>query len=111
MEELLKKINEMDLEDMQDFLETMECAKAYEKNGIEGVYKETLTTKAKAKRLRKKDEGKEFNETRFEVGYIGAKIEHVINLLKWTPIMDSEKDRKVIADELRNLANELENIK
>lgn len=111
MKEVFEKINEMDLEDIKTFFDTMECAEAYEKNGIEGVYKETLVEKSKAKRKAKKEDGKEFDETRFEVAYIHSKIEHVTNLLRWKPIMDSVEERKVIADELRNLAEELESIK
>lgn len=111
MEDLLKGLEGMGLGEMRDFFEVSECAKAYEKNGIEGVYEETLNDLQKAKKEMKKDLGKEFNETRFEVGYVYTKIEHVTNLLKWQPIVVSAKDRKVIADELKKLAEELENIK
>ena len=96
---------------MGRFFETQRRAEAYEKNGIEGLYKEMMQPKAKAKRGAKKETGKEWNETAFELAYIHSKIDNLIDLLKWASIGESEKDRKVIADELRNLANELESIK
>lgn len=106
MEEMLKELGNMG-ENFEIFM----CAQAYEEGGIEGLYKSTLKSKAEAKKSRKKKEGKEFNETTFEVGYVGSRLEHLNYLLRWIPIMDKEENRKIIADELVRLAEELRNIK
>lgn len=107
MEEMLK---EFGLGDFQEKFETYACVQAYKEGGFKGLYEDTLRDKKEAKKLIKKDEGKDFDETRFEVGYIESKIDHVIKLLHWIPIKDSTEDRKAIADELTRLAEELRNL-
>lgn len=107
MEELLKGLG---IEGLEERFEISMCVRAYEEGGIEGLYKDTLRDKKEAKKLTKKDEGKKFDETRFEVGYIASKIDHVEKLLHWIPIEDSAEDRKAIADALTDLAEELRNL-
>lgn len=107
MEEMLKGLG---LGDFQEKFEIYACVQAYKEGGFEGLYKDTLRDKKEAKKLHKKDDGKDFDENRFEVGYVLSKIEHVTNLLSWVPIMDSVEDRKAIADELTRLAEELRNL-
>lgn len=99
------------LEKMDCLITKMEREATYKKHGIEGVYKATVRPKTEAKRIIKKDMGKKFNETEFEISYTHTKIEVVSDLLYCKLIRNSEKDRKVIANELKNLANELESIK
>ena len=109
MEELMKALG-LGEEKHNKMMEVFFCAEAYQKGGFKGLYKNTLKSKAKAKRDNKKDNGEDWTELRFEVGYIGSKIEHVINLLQWKPISDSAEDREAIADELTRLAEELRNL-
>lgn len=107
MEEMLKGLG---LGDFQERIEVYACVQAYKEGGFEGLYEDTLRDKKEAKKLTKKEEGKEFNETRFEVGYLHSRIDHLTNLLNWVPFMDSAEDRKAIADELTRLAEELRNL-
>lgn len=107
MKDLFKEM----AEDFEENFKIFAYAQEYEKGGIERLYKEVLNDKKKAKKLAKKDEGKDFNETHFEVGRVQSKMKTVILLLNWIPIMDKEEDRKIIADELTALAEELRNIK
>lgn len=108
MEELFK---ELGLGDMKRNLEIYACAEAFEEGGIEGLYKNTLKEKKEARKLQKKDMGKEFKESYFETGYVCSKLEHVNYLLHWKDIINSADSRKAIADELVRLAEELRNIK
>ena len=107
MEELLKGLG---IEGLEEKFEITMCVQAYKEGGFKGLYEDTLRDKKEAKKLTKKEEGKDFDETRFEVGYIKSKIDHVIKLLHWIPIEDSAEDRKAIADELTRLAEELRNL-
>ena len=107
MEEMLKGLG---LGDFQEKFEIYACVQAYKEGGFKGLYEDTLRDKKEAKKLTKKDEGKDFDETRFEVGYIKSKIDHVIKLLHWIPIEDSAEERKAIADELTRIAEELRNL-
>ena len=107
MEEMLKGLG---LGDFQEKFEIYSCVQAYKEGGFEGLYKDTLRDKKEAKKLHKKDEGKSFDEKRFEVGYVMSKIDHVMNLLNWIPIMDSAEDRIAIANELTRLAEELRSL-
>lgn len=100
-----------ELRKMQQKFEVAQCVKEYQIGGFEGLYKETLKDKKEGKKEAKKEEGKSFNVTQFEVGYIHSKIDHVTNLLNYIPFMESAEERKNIANELKNLANELESIK
>lgn len=95
----------------KESFEIFMCATAFEEGGIAKLYKETLRDEKEARKLTKKEEGKKFNETHFEIGRVHSKIEKVSHLLKWIPIMDKEESRKEIADELTALAEELRNIK
>lgn len=95
---------------MEEELEIIVSATEYEKGGIEHLYKETLKAKDKARKDNKKNLGKDYDETRFEVSYVNAKLEKMVQILRWNPIMSSAEDRKIIADELTRLAEELRNI-
>lgn len=107
MKDLLKELTE----DLGEKFEIFMCAQAFEEGGIEKLYKETLKSEKEARKSAKKEEGKQFNETHFQVGRVYSRIKKVSHLLKWIPIMDKEEDRKIIADELTALAEELRNIK
>ena len=107
MEEMLKGLG---LGRFQDAFEIQACVEEYKEGGFEGMYENTMRDKKEAKKLTKKDEGKEFDETRFEVSYIHTKIDHVMKLLQWKPFMDSAEERKAIADELTRLAEELRSL-
>lgn len=107
MEELLKRLG---IEGFDENFEIYACVQAYKEGGFEGLYKYTLRDKKEAKKLTKKEEGKTFSETQFEVGYIHSQIDHLTNLLNWKPFMDSAEERKAIADELTRLAEELRNL-
>lgn len=107
MEEMLKKLG---IEDLEEKFKISACVQAYKEGGIEGLYKDTLRDKKEARKMHKKEKGKDFDETIFEVSYINTKIDHISNVLQWKPIMDSAEDRKVIADELTRLAEELRNL-
>lgn len=107
MKEMLEKLG---LEDLEEKFEVSACVEAYKEGGIEGLYKDTLRDKKEARKMNKKEEGKKYSEIRFEVGYIHSQIDHLTKLLNWIPFMDSVEDRKVIADELTRLAEELRNL-
>ena len=106
MKEMLEKLG-----NMGEGFEIFMNATAFEEGGFEKLYKETVRGEKEARKLAKKEEGKNFNETHFQIGRVYTQLNRVSSLLKWIPIMDKEENRKIIADELVRLAEELRNIK
>lgn len=109
MEKLLEKLTELE-EKLGDASGIIMCLAAYKAGGIEEVYKVKLKPKAKARKDNKKAQGKRFDETRFEVSYINSRLKELSNLLQLRDLMESAEDRKIIADELTRLAEELRNL-
>ena len=82
----------------------------YETEGVKGCFDSLLQADEKAKKIAKKRDGSDYNETEFQCGRIAAQLEIAKILITIKEVSKKYEDRLELANYLVDIARELKNI-